>query len=201
MRNLARWTVSILLMMALAACQSKPAARPLPDLNPAGGTVYDRGAQAGDGEVAGEGSALEDEQVYSDELAEPIDSSAIGPNDKLEDFTNRGAGNLDWPPIFFEFDQDELSETAKRELAEHAEVLKANASLVVLLEGHCDTRGTEDYNLALGERRAQAVRRYLVQLGVPEDRLRTMSYGEMRPLENGENDAAWARNRRVSFTF
>ncbi len=201
MRNLARWTVSILLMMALAACQSKPAARPLPDLTPAGGTVYDRDGQAGEGQATGEGSALEDEQVYSDELGEPIEGSTIGPNDKLEDMPNRSASNLDWPPIFFEFDQDELSETAKRELADHAEVLKSNATLAVLLEGHCDTRGTEDYNLALGERRAQAVRRYLVQLGVPEDRLRTMSYGEMRPLENSESESAWARNRRVSFTF
>ncbi len=200
MRNLVRWTVPVVLLMALAACQSKPAARPLPDLKPAGGTVYDDGGKAGDSDASDAGSDLQEEQVTSDELGE-LDGTGVGAGDTLEDFSNRGNVDLDWPPIFFEFDQDVLSETAKRELADHAEEFKRNPSLVVLLEGHCDTRGTEDYNLALGERRAQSVRRYLVQLGVAENRMRTMSYGEMRPLETGENEAAWSRNRRVSFTF
>lgn len=201
MRNLVRWMVPVVLLMALAACQSKPPARPLPDLNPSGGTVYENGSKgSGDSDSRDAGTDLQDEQVTSDELGEPLDGSSVD-SDSLEDFSNRGNVDLDWPPIFFDFDQDVLSESAKRELADHAEEFKRNPSLVVLLEGHCDTRGTEDYNLALGERRAQSVRRYLVQLGVSENRMRTISYGEMRPLETGENETAWARNRRVSFAF
>ena len=78
-------------------------------------------------------------------------------------------------------------------------MLKRNPSWVVTIEGHCDERGTAEYNLALGERRANAARAYLVSLGIPADRLRTISYGKEFPFDPGHDEAAWARNRRAHF--
>ena len=109
--------------------------------------------------------------------------------------------DLNWDPIFFEFDKATLTEEAKASLQDYSQILMRNRNLIVLLEGHCDNRGTEEYNMALGERRAQQVKRYLTELGVGSNQLRTISYGELRPLVADDNEGAWARNRRVAFTF
>ena len=109
--------------------------------------------------------------------------------------------DLDWDPIFFEFDKATLTEDAKNALQDYSKILLGNSSLIVLLEGHCDNRGTEEYNMALGERRAQQVKRYLSSLGVGSNQLRTISYGELRPINPDDNEGAWANNRRVAFTF
>jgi len=101
--------------------------------------------------------------------------------------------------IFFDFDQSSLRADARRVLDANAEVLKASPGGVVTLEGHCDERGTVEYNLALGERRAREAKNYLVNLGVPDSQLRTISYGEERPFNPGHDEAAWAQNRRVHF--
>ena len=84
-------------------------------------------------------------------------------------------------------------------LARHAEWLKARPAAKVTVEGHCDERGTVEYNLALGDKRAHAVRDYLVSLGVPADRLQAVSYGKERPMDSGHGEAAWAQNRRAHF--
>ena len=109
--------------------------------------------------------------------------------------------DLDWHAVYFEFDSAVLTEQARQQLSGYAQTLKDHTNLTVLLEGHCDRRGTENYNLALGERRAQSVKRYLVQLGVASDQMQTISYGELRPADAAENERAWALNRRVGFTF
>ena len=109
--------------------------------------------------------------------------------------------DLDWDPIFFEFDKAILTEDAKMALQDYSKILLGNRNVIVLLEGHCDNRGTEEYNMALGERRAQQVKRYLSSLGVSSNQLRTISYGELRPLNADDNESAWASNRRVAFTF
>ena len=101
--------------------------------------------------------------------------------------------------IHFDFDQAALTDAARRTLENHAAWLQARRDLKVALEGHCDEHGTVDYNLALGDQRAQAARDYLVSLGVAADRLTTVSYGKERPLDPGHNEEAWARNRRVHF--
>lgn len=103
--------------------------------------------------------------------------------------------------VFFEFDKSELRPDARRTLERHAEVLKANPGLKVLIEGHCDERGTDDYNLALGERRATAVRDYMISLGVSANVLKTISYGESRPKDPRSNEEAWAKNRRCHFVL
>ena len=114
---------------------------------------------------------------------------------------NRASLNLDWAPIYFEFDKAILTEEAKSALRDYGRILLDNPNVKVLLEGHCDIRGTEEYNLALGERRAQQVKRYMLELGVNSSQIRTISYGELRPVDPAENERAWAMNRRVSFTF
>ena len=101
--------------------------------------------------------------------------------------------------IRFELDSSALSDAARQTLGQHAAWLKAHAGVRVTIEGHCDDRGTVDYNLALGEHRARAAKEYLVSLGVAPGRLRTLSFGKEKPLDPGANEAAWARNRRAHF--
>jgi peptidoglycan-associated lipoprotein len=102
-------------------------------------------------------------------------------------------------PVFFEYDQSDISGEAQKALDANADVLKRNSSWIVTIEGHCDERGTAEYNLSLGERRANAARAYLVSLGIPADHLRTVSYGKEFPFDPGHDAAAWARNRRAHF--
>lgn len=101
--------------------------------------------------------------------------------------------------VHFEYDKSVLTSEAKKDLAGNAEWIKSNPKTVVQVEGHCDNRGTIEYNLALGERRAQAVKKYLVGLGVSADRLNVISYGEEKPLLQGESEEAWTKNRRANF--
>lgn len=102
--------------------------------------------------------------------------------------------------VFFDFDKYEIRADAQAVLQENARLLKEKGANVVL-EGHCDERGTEEYNLALGERRANAVRAYLSDLGVGSSMMSTISYGEEKPFAMGHDEAAWAQNRRVHFRF
>jgi peptidoglycan-associated lipoprotein len=99
--------------------------------------------------------------------------------------------------FYFEFDKSDLSAEARDALVVHAEDLKANPSRRVRLEGHADERGTREYNLALGERRSQAVERYLQVQGVAAGQLEVISYGEERPVDTGTTEAAYSKNRRV----
>ncbi|MGB3795613.1 MAG: peptidoglycan-associated lipoprotein Pal [Alteraurantiacibacter sp.] len=99
--------------------------------------------------------------------------------------------------IFFDTDRYNIDTEDQAALRRQAEYLLQYTNARATVEGHADERGTRDYNLALGERRANSAKNYLVSLGVPESRLRTLSYGEERPLATGSNDSAWARNRRA----
>lgn len=111
--------------------------------------------------------------------------------------------NRDSPlqPVFFGFDSQEIDDAARATLDANADVLRRYANWVVTIEGHCDERGTAEYNLALGERRALAARTYLVQVGISGDRLRTVSYGKEFPFDPGHDEAAWAKNRRAHFVI
>lgn len=103
--------------------------------------------------------------------------------------------------IFFAYDDYSLSTEAQSELARIGEYLKTNPNAVVQVEGHCDERGTVEYNLALGERRAQSVKSFLVNLGVTDQRLTTISYGEEKPAMEGHDESAWSKNRRAGFVL
>jgi peptidoglycan-associated lipoprotein len=101
--------------------------------------------------------------------------------------------------IHFEFDQYVLTPEAKQVLEHNANLLKAAPAVKVLIEGHCDERGSDEYNLALGQKRALATQKYLVSLGIPQYRVSIISYGEEMPLDSARNDEAWAKNRRAEF--
>ena len=103
--------------------------------------------------------------------------------------------------IHFEYDSSELSDEAKTGLKEKAAWLKGNNSIIVSIEGHCDERGTTEYNLALGDRRANTVKSYLVNLGVSASRLKTISYGEEKPMDSGKTETAFRNNRRAHFAI
>jgi peptidoglycan-associated lipoprotein len=111
--------------------------------------------------------------------------------------------NRDSPlkPAFFALDSAEISAEAQQVLNANAEILKKYANWVVTIEGHCDERGTAEYNLALGERRAVAVRTYLVSLGIPADRLKVISYGKEFPFDPAQTEEAYAKNRRGHFVI
>ncbi len=100
--------------------------------------------------------------------------------------------------VFFDYDKYSLKAEAKATLEMNAKALKAQ-SVPVIIEGHCDERGTEDYNMALGEKRAKAAMDYLVSLGVSAGTITVISYGESRPFDPGKGEAAWAKNRRAHF--
>jgi peptidoglycan-associated lipoprotein len=101
--------------------------------------------------------------------------------------------------IHFGYDQSDLTADARQSLAEKAEVLRAIPNLRLQIEGHADERGSDEYNLALSNRRSAAAKRFLVSLGISADRLETVGYGEEQPLDQNETESAWARNRRDEF--
>jgi peptidoglycan-associated lipoprotein len=101
--------------------------------------------------------------------------------------------------VYFSYDQWSIREDQKIVLMKNAEWLKANPQARIRLEGNCDQRGTAEYNLALGQRRADAVKSFLEGLGIARNRLETISYGFERPVDRGQNEVAWAKNRRVDF--
>lgn len=102
-------------------------------------------------------------------------------------------------PVFFAYDSAELTAEAKAILEENSRWFRRYPDALIIIEGHCDERGTEEYNLALGDRRAQAAKNYLVQLGISPDRMETISYGEERPFALGHDESAWRLNRRAHF--
>lgn len=104
-------------------------------------------------------------------------------------------------PVFFALDSSQLNDAARPVLQKNSEWLKRWTSTRIMIEGHADSRGTAEYNLALGERRAAAVKSYLVSLGIAADRILPVSYGKEFPFDSGHTDAAWASNRRAHFVI
>ncbi len=103
--------------------------------------------------------------------------------------------------VFFDFDKYDLSEDSRSSLAADADFFKKHGTIRFTIEGHCDERGTREYNLSLGEKRANAAKEYLVALGVAENRINVISYGKERPFDEGHNEAAWTKNRRGHFVI
>ncbi|MDO8734614.1 MAG: peptidoglycan-associated lipoprotein Pal [Elusimicrobiota bacterium] len=99
--------------------------------------------------------------------------------------------------VYFDYDDATLRSDVRNILAKNAKWLKDNTDVEIIVEGHCDERGTTDYNIALGDRRAKAVRSYLMKLGIKGNRIATISYGEEKPVDAGHDEAAWAKNRRA----
>src|SRR5688572_24322252 len=122
------------------------------------------------------------------------------PTDETETPTpSGGVTSGDFRPAFFEYDSYALDDAARAALDQNARLLRDNGSVRVTIEGHCDERGTNEYNQALGEQRARAARDYLVAAGIDAGRLETVSYGEERPFATGSDESAWSQNRRAHF--
>ena len=103
--------------------------------------------------------------------------------------------------IYFDFDKSSIRPDARDILKADADIFSKNAGAKIIVEGHCDERGTAEYNMALGERRAQETKKYLVNLGIDGSRLETISYGKERPADPGHDEKAWAQNRRAQFVL
>ena len=177
-------TLALIMAVAVGACGKKPApiARPTSPTGAGSGSTPPGPPQA----------VNEPIPVPPEPMAE--DSLGSKPLDDL---------NRDSPlkPVYFLLDSAELSGDAQAVLQENAGVLKKYASWQITIEGHCDERGSAEYNLALGERRALAARDYIVSLGVGANRVRTVSYGKEFPFEPGHQEGAWSKNRRAHFVI
>jgi peptidoglycan-associated lipoprotein len=180
--------IAVLLVLTISACGKKkpPVARPSPPPPP---------------------SATSTAPSRPPAPPEPVSEPTIVPPEPVRDDAISAASlddlNKSSPlkPVFFELDSSDLSGAAQRALDENASLLKRYPSWTITVEGHCDERGTAEYNLALGERRAIAARAYLVSLGIPADRLRTVSYGKEFPFDPGHDESAFAKNRRAHFVI
>ena len=141
-----------------------------------------------------------DDSASSEGLADSSTEAAISDRDIGFDAQGSDSGRIDGlNTVYFEFDQARLSAEAKRTLAGNADWMRANPGMSVQIEGHTDSRGSNEYNLALGERRAKVVKQYLQGLGIESKRLPIISYGEEKPMVNEESESAWGRNRRANF--
>ncbi len=185
-RKATQLSMAVLVMAALlaGACGKKqpPIARPMPP--PGSGTAT---TPPGAPEPVGEPVPVPPEPVAEDAIS----------GKSLDDL------NRDSPlqAVFFELDSPDISGAGQQALQTNAQVLKKYPSWQITIEGHCDERGTPEYNLGLGERRAVAARDYLVSLGVPADRVRTVSYGKEFPFDPGHDEGAWSKNRRAHFVI
>lgn len=143
-----------------------------------------------------------------------LDNSKVG--DALGDIGEENRNDLGWLPnrpapgtrfqdtgdlqtVYFEFDKYSLTQSARETLDANAMWMKDHPNVLVQIEGHCDERGTDEYNMVLGENRAFSVKKYLISLGINAERLYTISYGESMPVVPGSNEDAWAKNRRAQF--
>lgn len=143
---------------------------------------------------------------------QPLDSAQRDRIDGAADIFDKDADKEKWvdlekmaaapspvSDIYFDFDSSGIRPDAREILKANADYFMRNRVYSIIVEGHCDERGTAEYNMALGERRAQETKRYLVNLGVRESIIKTVSYGEERPLDPASSEEAWAKNRRVHF--
>lgn len=174
-RNLLLALTSATLLLT-AGCSGKSAVKTAPTNSSASASTSGANA-AGDGTVANAGT--------------------VGANGGSGASAPAGVARL----VYFDFDSAEIRPEFVAVIAAHAHAIAANASIHVRLEGHTDERGSPEYNIGLGERRAQAVRRALMLQGVGEGQLATVSYGEERPAAAGQTEADWAKNRRVEFVY
>ena len=141
----------------------------------------------GDGAAAGEGATSTEAPAISDKsISTDPQGSDSGKIDGLA-------------TINFEYDQARLTDSARTKLKQNADWIKKNSQYTIQIEGHTDSRGSVEYNLSLGERRAKSVKSYLEGLGVEGKRMTIISYGEEKPVDSADNEAAWAKNRRANF--
>jgi peptidoglycan-associated lipoprotein len=184
--------ITVVFVVAVAgACKKDPAAVPAPAPAPFPGSPTGGGSSTPPSVVS---------NVPPPAATVPVDQPIVSGNDPIASASIETI-NRDSPlqAVFFAYDSDTLDEKAKAAMANNAQVLRKYPTWIVTIEGHCDERGTTEYNLALGDRRAQAVKNYMVSLGISADRFRTVSYGNEFPFAPGHDESAWSLNRRAHF--
>jgi peptidoglycan-associated lipoprotein len=176
-------------LMTLGACKKRPQVTPGPDTTtvdtPAEGTTREDSIRQAEEAVRVERERAERERMER----ERVERETAGAREVLTEI------------VFFEYDSDEIGGEAERNLRLKAAVLAANPNVRLRIEGHADQRGSTEYNLALGQRRAEAVRAFLANYGVDPERFTTVSYGKERPLVEGDDEDSWSRNRRAEFAI
>ncbi len=165
-----KFFISIFIVFFVAACATKP---------------KDSADSSGSGSTSSSSDVSSEEGTITE-----TDGSGIVSGSQEDLIVNVG------DRVFFGYDSSDLDSDALELLQDQVAWLKQNSNVSVTIEGHCDERGTREYNLALGEKRAQAVKNYLIGLGINPDRVSTISYGKERPAVVGSNDGAWSQNRR-----
>lgn len=182
------WTVVPALLVLLYGCPKKKPATPPADLNVETTTVP---APPPAPPVKGTEIVQPVAPEVKDQTEDPLLSQDMQiVNSELQ---RRGFS----PDVYFDYDESTLSDDTREKLSRNADLLKSNTQFSVTIEGHADSRGTSEYNLALGERRANAVKDYLKSLGVADTRMRTISYGKERPVCTEEAESCWSQNRRA----
>jgi peptidoglycan-associated lipoprotein len=179
-------TAVLVVVLGAGACGKKtpPVARPMPPPATTGGGTPAARPPAPPEPVPETAPIPPEPGITNDPLAGDLD--AINKNSPFQ-------------PVFFPLDSFEVDGTGQQALNTNAGILKKYPTWIITIEGHCDERGTAEYNLALGEKRALAAKTYMVSLGVPADRLRTVSYGKEFPFDPGHDEGAWSKNRRAHF--
>jgi peptidoglycan-associated lipoprotein len=129
------------------------------------------------------------------------EGAALEGNQIQEESVTDSRPPLEFELIYFDYDMYNIRSDMLEKLAQNAKILQSYPQAKIRIEGHCDERGTIDYNLALGERRAYSVKNYLTNYGIDPDRIRTISYGKERPAIPGHSESAWAKNRRTVFVI
>ena len=191
MRRIAAATAIMIMLLFAVSCGGKkpPEAMGEPGVTEGEGMTVeqpDTAISEDDVEVVDEGVGIGEEGGISER---PISDMTLEEINAAEFLKN----------IFFDFDKSDLRPDSIAQLNQNADWLKQHMSVRVIIEGHCDERGTEEYNLALGERRGKAARDFLIRVGIIASRMMVVSYGESRPFDPRSSEGAWAKNRRAHF--
>ena len=136
------------------------------------------------------------EKIYEESMAAKEESLEAQAAMEKEHDVLEGRTSAPLLPIYFDFDKSNIRQDQRARIEKNASFLKQNKAVKVRIEGNCDERGTNEYNMALGERRALSAKKYLMNLGIHEDRMHTISFGEEKPLLHGHDEYSWAQNRR-----
>jgi len=146
-------------------------------------------------------SALQQQEQRRVETIGADESLSAGARQAAETVFSEGRTSGPLLPIYFDFDRSDVRDDQKARIDGDAEYMKTNPAVTVRIEGNCDERGTNEYNMALGERRAMSAKKYLLNKGISEERLQTVSYGEEKPLVEGSDESVWSKNRRDDFVI
>ncbi len=186
-RTLTVFAIAVSLSVLVTGCGQKKVEKPDSNIEP----VVVESSEVGTAVVESSDGLVETEGLGQEEslLTTPVEKPVAG-------VVLEGRSSAPLLPVYFDFDQSGIREDMRERLEMASAFLKDNPSVQIRIEGNCDERGTNEYNMALGEKRGQSAKKYLLLLGIDEARMNTISYGEERPLNYGHDELSWSQNRR-----